>query len=128
MPLEAEAVTVDSLVPAELAAASNDDLDAALSLLDAPLKRRFHLAYRKAAKLRFVGRFDISADNECHASVGLQALPFDHPLCGGRGTDNRVAITSCRYREQPLLIQGPGAGAEVTAAALLDDVLRIANA
>jgi homoserine dehydrogenase len=128
VPLEADAVEVASLVPSELAAASNDDLDAALPLLDAPLKRCFQLAYRKGAKLRFVGRFEISADSECRASVGLQALPTDHPLCSGRGTDNRVAISSCRYREQPSLIQGPGAGAEVTAAALLDDVLRIANA
>jgi len=127
VPLEADAVAVESLVPSELATAGYGDLDAALPLLDAPLKRRFQLAYRKAAKLRFVGRFEISANNACHASVGPQALPSDHPLCGGRGTDNRVAITSCRYREQPLLIQGPGAGAEVTAAALLDDVLRIAN-
>ena len=40
-------------------------------------------------------------------------------------TDNRVAIWSDRYRQQPLVIQGPGAGAQVTAAALLDDVLAI---
>ena len=44
----------------------------------------------------------------------------------GQGSDNRVAIWSDRYRRQPLLIQGPGAGAAVTAAALLDDALRIA--
>ena len=43
----------------------------------------------------------------------------------GRGTDNRVAIHSDRYSQQSLLIQGPGAGAEVTAAALLDDVLSV---
>lgn len=49
-------------------------------------------------------------------------------IVGSLRTDHRVAIASCRYREQPLLIQGPGAGAEVTAAALLDDVLRIALA
>lgn len=59
------------------------------------------------------------------ASVALQALPAGHALRGGRGTDNRVAIWSDRYRDQPLVIQGPGAGAEVTAAALLDDVLAI---
>jgi len=57
--------------------------------------------------------------------VGLQDLTADHPLCGGSGTDNRVAIFSDRYADQPLVIQGPGAGAQVTAAALLDDVLRI---
>ena len=54
-------------------------------------------------------------------------LPEDHPLAGGAGTDNRVAIWADRYRGQPLVIQGPGAGAEVTAAALLDDVVRIAG-
>jgi hypothetical protein len=49
-------------------------------------------------------------------------LSFDAPR---GGTDNRVAIWSDRYRHQPLVIQGPGAGAEVTAAALLDDVLHL---
>ncbi len=123
LPLEAEQVQVDSLVPAALVAASMDRLYAQLPLLDAPLRARFQQAYRDGARLRFVGRFDANG-----ASVGLRALPASHPLCGGRGTDNQVAITSCRYLEQPLVIQGPGAGAEVTAAALLDDVLRIANA
>jgi homoserine dehydrogenase len=75
--------------------------------------------------LRFVGRFEHDARGRHRASVGLRALPATHALCGGSGTDNRVAIHSCRYAVQPLVIQGPGAGAEVTAAALLDDVLRI---
>ena len=118
--LSAEEVRVESLVPVELAALPVDALDGALDLLDAPLATRFKEAHRNGEKLRFLGRFDAEG-----ASVGLQALPADHPLCGGSGTDNRVAIFSDRYREQPLLIQGPGAGAEVTAAALLDDVLGI---
>ena len=120
--LEAHEVRVDSLVPAVLAAAADDELDAVLTSLDVPLRERYQDAYRDGAKLRFVGRFDISG-----ASVGLRALPADHPLCGGSGTDNRVAIHSDRYRDQPLVIQGPGAGAEVTAAGLLDDVIRIAQ-
>jgi len=120
--LEAHEIRVDSLVPADLAAAADDEIDARLSSLDAPLRERYQDAYRDSAKLRFVGRFD--ADG---ASVGLRALPADHPLCGGSGTDNRVAIHSDRYRDQPLVIQGPGAGAEVTAAGLLDDVIRIAS-
>jgi len=120
--LEAHEVRVDSLVPALLAAAADDELDAALASLDVPLRESYQDAYRDGAKLRFVGRFDASG-----ASVGLRALPADHPLCGGSGTDNRVAIHSDRYRDQPLVIQGPGAGAEVTAAGLLDDVIRIAS-
>ena len=115
-------VQVESLVPVGLAALPVGRLDGALDLLDAPLAARFKEAHRKGEKLRFLGRFDAEG-----GSVGLQALPADHPLCGGSGTDNRVAIFSDRYRDQPLLIQGPGAGAEVTAAALLDDVLGIAS-
>jgi homoserine dehydrogenase len=121
--LEAHEVQVDSLVPAALVAADGDALDAALPALDGPLRERFQQAWRDGARLRFVGGFDAQG-----ARVGLRALPADHPLCGGSGTDNRVAIASDRYRSQPLVIQGPGAGAEVTAAALIDDVLRISAA
>lgn len=120
--LQSEDVRVDSLVPDALAALPLTALDDELESLDAPLEQRFREAQREGAKLRFLGRFDSDG-----ASVGLQALPADHPLCGGGGTDNRVAIFSDRYPDQPLVIQGPGAGAEVTAAALLDDVLGIAR-
>lgn len=125
--LDADAVEVDSLVPATLAALTKDDVDAALPLLDAPLRERYAEAYKRGEKLRFVARLE-RGDNGCvRARVGLESLPADDPLAGGTGTDNRVAITCDRYRQQPLLIQGPGAGAHVTAAALLDDVLRIAS-
>ncbi|GGD35998.1 homoserine dehydrogenase [Pseudoxanthomonas indica] len=118
--LHAEQVQVESLVPASLASLSVTEFDARMEALDAPLAERFQQAEQAGAKLRFVGRFDSQG-----ASVGLQALPESHPFCAGGGTDNRVAIYSDRYAEQPLVVQGPGAGAEVTAAALLDDVLNI---
>jgi homoserine dehydrogenase len=121
--LEAEAVEVESLLPADLAAAAPEDLDSALSALDAPLRKRFRAAHRIGRRLRFLARLD----EHGKARVGLEVLTADDPLCAGRGCDNRVALWSSRYRQQPLLIQGPGAGAEVTAAALLDDVLRLAH-
>ncbi|WP_149194846.1 homoserine dehydrogenase [Luteimonas suaedae] len=123
LPLEPHAVRVESLLPEELARAALAQVDERLALLDAGLAERQRQARADGARLRFVGCFD-----DAGASVGLRALPDAHPLCAGRGTDNLVAIGSCRYREQPLVIRGPGAGAEVTAAALLDDVLRIARA
>lgn len=83
-----------------------------------PDHRKYAAAHRNGERLRFVARFDGTS-----ARVGLCALPPEHPLCAGGGTDNRVAIASCRYAARPLVIQGPGAGAEVTAAALLDDAL-----
>lgn len=121
--LEARDIRVSSLVPDALRDAPADAVDAQLNALDAPLRERFLTAYRSDARLCFVGRFDAGRG----ASVGLRALPMSNPLAGGYGTENRAAIFSDRYPERPLVIQGPGAGAQVTAAALLDDVLRIAR-
>lgn len=118
--LDAAEVRVESLVPPALDAVSIVELDRALPALDEPLRRRYAEAYRNGEVLRFIARHDAEGTR-----VGLESLPRDHPLAGGGGTDNRVALWSDRYREQPLVIQGPGAGAEVTAAALIDDVLRL---
>nr|WP_231118240.1 homoserine dehydrogenase [Lysobacter silvisoli] len=120
--LEAGEVQVSSLVPSELAILSAESVDAALPALDAPLRDRYAAAYKNGEKLRFIARLQDGA-----ARVGLESLPADHPLAGGAGTDNKVAIWSDRYSEQPLVVQGPGAGAAVTAAGLLDDVLRLAH-
>ena len=123
--LEPVDVRVDSLVPPALAALPQDAVDAALPQLDAPLHARFDAARRNGEHLCFVARLELSADGPPRARVGLEALPAQDPLAAGGGTDNRVTVWSDRYSDRPLLIQGPGAGAGVTAAALLDDVLGI---
>ena len=117
------ALPASALEVKDIAALAPDQVDAALPLLDAALRDRYAEAYKYGAKLRFIARLRAGGT----ATVGLEALAADHPLAGGAGTDNRVAIWSDRYPEQPLVIQGPGAGAGVTAAALLDDALRIAR-
>lgn len=117
-PIESGCVTVASLVPDALARLTAPEAVAQLELLDASLEKKLDEARAGCGSLRFVARLN----NGC-ASVGLEILDPDDPLGGGRGTDNRVAIWSDRYDQQPLIIQGPGAGAEVTAAALLDDAL-----
>lgn len=113
-------VEVGSLVPDLLAAAPVGDVDRLLGQLDKPLARLLASAQHEGKSLRFVARLEGG-----RARVGLEALAPGDPLHGGGGTDNRVAIWSDRYDRQPLVIQGPGAGAEVTAAALLDDVLQL---
>lgn len=118
--LEVDQVDVASLVPESLADLPASQLDAALPLLDEHIRRRYAEAYRNGEVLKFIARLENG-----HARVGLEALPREHPLASGAGTDNRVAIWSDRYRDQPLVVQGPGAGAEVTAAALFDDLLAI---
>jgi homoserine dehydrogenase len=118
--IESDQVEVGSLVPPALAAHLAADVDRNLHLLDGPLSELLAEARAKDCSLRFVARLDHGL-----ARVGLEKLCSGNALHGGRGTDNRVAIWSDRYRHQPLIIQGPGAGAEVTAAALLDDVLQL---
>lgn len=126
--LAQDAVQVESLVPPDLAVLPAHAVDAALPVLDAPLRARYADAYKRGECLRFIARLDCDVAGggaNPSARVGLEALPADHPLAAGGGSDNRVAIWSDRYRERPLVIQGPGAGAEVTAAGVLDDVLDI---
>ncbi|GGK12685.1 homoserine dehydrogenase [Pilimelia terevasa] len=123
-PLPSSAVRVESLLPPALARAGLAEVDAALDGLDAPMAARYATAAQAGRRLRYVAR--LAADGT--ATVGLEALAVADPLAGGGGCDNRVTILSDRYPDRPLVIQGPGAGAEVTAAALLDDVLRLAEA
>ena len=119
-PLESGCVDVASLVPGELSALTVSEAMENLELLDAPLQARLDKARERGGNLRFVARL-----NGGCAKVGLEILLPEDPLAAGRGTDNRVAIWSDRYATQPLIIQGPGAGAQVTAAALLDDALKL---
>jgi homoserine dehydrogenase len=119
-PLESEEVRVDSLLTPALQSAAAGEVDDALRELDGLLGERAARSAREGRVLRYVARFDAAG-----ARVGLESLAPDDPLAVGRGCDNRVAIWSTRYRDRPLQIQGPGAGAGVTAAALLDDLLRI---
>ena len=119
-PLESGSVDVASLIPNSLTGLSPIEALDRLELLDAPLQLKLEAARARGGSLRFVARLK----DGC-ARVGLEILDADDPLAGGRGTDNRVAIWSDRYERQPLVIQGPGAGAQVTAAALLDDALKL---
>lgn len=82
----------------------------------------YHHANQKGCKLKFVATFDYGK-----ASVGLEEIPFDHPFYNLEGKDNIVLFYTDRYSEQPLLIKGAGAGAEVTASGIFADVLRLST-
>ena len=118
--IESDEVDVRSLVPEVLRSVPLRRLDAELHHIDAPIAALQDEAAASGKRLRFVARFEGGK-----ARVGVEALLPGDPISGGNGTDNRVAIWSDRYSTQPLVIQGPGAGPEVTAAALLDDVLAL---
>jgi aspartokinase/homoserine dehydrogenase 1 len=59
--------------------------------------------------------------------VGLVEVPPGSPFAGLTGTDNQVAFTTLRYRSNPLVVQGPGAGLDVTAAGIFNDLAELAG-
>jgi aspartokinase/homoserine dehydrogenase 1 len=79
-------------------------------------------AQEKNCQLKFVAEF-----NDGKAKVGLQEIPKGHPFYDLKGKDNIVMFYTRRYPEQPMIIKGAGAGADVTAAGLFADIIRIAN-
>ena len=78
---------------------------------------------KQGRQLRYIARFEAGGE----ASVGLEAVEPDHPFCNINLTDNIVQFKSDRYSANPLVVQGPGAGPEVTAAGVFADLLRLAN-
>jgi bifunctional aspartokinase / homoserine dehydrogenase 1 len=123
-PVTLDAVAVKSLVPPALARGGTAQFMKRLPELDLPMQRRLEAARRKQKVLRFVARME----KKGRATVGLTELSPDHPFAHGRLTDNVVQFTSARYRKNPLVVQGPGAGPEVTAGGVFADVLRLAKA
>lgn len=122
--LSLDAVEVQSLVPEALRDADRDGFMAGLSALDAPMQAALETARGKGCVLRYVARLEAGGT----ARVALQELPTDHAFAHLRLTDNCVQFTTHRYRDNPLVVQGPGAGPEVTAAGVFSDLLRLAAA
>jgi aspartokinase/homoserine dehydrogenase 1 len=121
--LELGDVAVESLVPASLRTSSAEDFMRRLSEFDAAIAERHARAHNEGRVLRYVAKLD----RERRASVGLAELPRDHAFAHLRLTDNIVQFGTRRYRDNPLVVQGPGAGPEVTAAGVFADLLRVAS-
>ena len=73
-------------------------------------------------QLKYVAEF-----NNGKAKVGLKEIPQGHPFYNLKGKDNIVMFYTQRYPEQPMIIKGAGAGADVTASGLFADIIRIGN-
>jgi homoserine dehydrogenase len=119
--LGVDEVQVESLVPEPLRAITAEQFLARLTELDEPLAARHVEAKSRGNVLRFLARLN----QRGKARVGIAEVPVTHPAARLYGTDNQFALTTTRYNTQPLVIQGPGAGPEVTAQALLGDVLAL---
>ena len=91
--------------------------------LDSLFIKKLNEAKGQDKTLRYVAKID---ENK-KASVQLLFYPTKHPFARLAGSDNMIIFTTERYNNQPLVIQGPGAGPEVTAAGVFSDLLRLSS-
>lgn len=121
--IELSDVRVESLVPAALTEVSIEEFLRKLPTYDDEMRARFERAKADGKVLRHVGR--VSADGA--ASVGVVELDAKHAFANIALTDNVVRFQTRRYNTNPLIVQGPGAGPEVTAGGVFADLLRLAS-
>ncbi|EEC83417.1 hypothetical protein OsI_28878 [Oryza sativa Indica Group] len=123
--LELSDIPVRSLVPEALRSCSTaDEYMQKLPSFDQDWARESKDAEAAGEVLRYVGVVDL-VNKE--GQVELRRYKKDHPFAQLSGSDNIIAFTTSRYKEQPLIVRGPGAGAEVTAGGVFSDILRLAS-
>lgn len=123
LPLESVDVEIENILPTSCQeAASIDDFFDALEKED----EYFNKLRDKALAENKVLRMIASLDNG-KATISLQSVTTDHPFYTLSGSDNMIVFTTERYKERPLVIRGPGAGAEVTAAGVFAEIISVSN-
>ena len=122
MKLELANVALEGLIPSELASCPADEFMNRLGELDAPMLARLEAARKTGRVLRYVAALDAGTGK---ATVGLVELERSHPFANINLTDNIVQFVTSRYHQNPLVVQGPGAGPAVTAGGVFADLLRV---
>lgn len=121
--LELSDIDVENLVPEDCQQAKSlEEFYQKLQKHDQYFQNLYQQAHQDNKRLRYIASFDGQK-----AQVKLQAVDKDHPFYNLSGTDNIISIKSHYYNNTPLVVRGPGAGAGVTAAGVLADIIRIAN-
>jgi aspartokinase/homoserine dehydrogenase 1 len=120
--IEMDDIANNSFMPASCMQGSVEDFYAAMAKEEAHFKQLYEKAYAEGCKLKFVASF-----NDGKAAVGLQHIDPKHDLYHLYGKDNVVLFYTDRYKEQPMVVKGAGAGAEVTASGVFADIMRVAN-
>ena len=119
---EQEDVEKHLFVPEDIMNSSIDDFWRRLHELDSDFEARRKVLESEGKRWRFVARMEMGK-----MSVGLEAVDSHHPFYGLEGSNNIVLLTTERYREYPMLIQGYGAGAAVTAAGVFANIISTSN-
>lgn len=120
--LEQEEVEKHLFVPDDFFEGSLDDFWQKVPALDEDFEKRRKVLEAENKHWRFVAKLENGK-----ASVGLQEVGMNHPFYGLEGSNNIILLTTERYNEYPMMIQGYGAGASVTAAGVFADIMSIAN-
>lgn len=110
------------LTKKNLESGSVDDFYSTLVEDEDHFQKLYKSANDKGSQLKYVAEL---VDGK--AKVGLKEIPADHPFFNLRGKDNIVMFYTNRYKEQPMIIKGAGAGADVTASGLFADIIRAGN-
>jgi aspartokinase/homoserine dehydrogenase 1 len=119
--MELDDVSVESLVPASLTeGAFSQQFFDAYAAHDAEMTRCLRRARARGAVLRYVGTFERG-----RARAEIRQFPRDHRFATTTGSDNIIAFTTNRYARTPLVVQGPGAGADVTAMGVFSDIFKL---
>ena len=121
--LEIDDIKNESFLPDRcLKAKSIEDFFKTLTAEETHFKVLLKSALKADCKLKYVAQFE-----DGKAKVGLQHIEKEHPFYNLEGKDNIVLFYTDRYADQPLIIKGAGAGAEVTASGIFADIIRIGN-
>lgn len=120
--IEQDDVVKNLFIPQDMLDGSIQDFWKNLPSLDSEFEKKRRLLETNGQRWRFVAKMDHGK-----TSVSLEAVGRHHPFYGLEGSNNIVLLTTERYREYPMLIQGYGAGAGVTAAGVFANIMSIAN-
>ena len=120
--VEQSDVVKQLFMPDDFFEGSLEDFWKRLPSLDADFERRREILEKEKKRWRFVASMEMGK-----TKVSLEAVSERHPFYGLEGSNNIVLLTTERYKEYPMLIQGYGAGAGVTAAGVFANIMSIAN-
>jgi homoserine dehydrogenase len=114
---------VQSLIPKELeSCSSGDEFLEKLPQYDDQMEKLKAEAEKEGKVIRFVGSVDVPNNK---VKVGLEKFDTSHPIAALKGSDNIIAFYTKRYGDNPLIIQGAGAGGEVTAMGVTADLVKV---
>lgn len=121
--MEMDDVVIENILPAPcLKAKTVEEFFVQLEKNNDVFSKRREEADKAGKVLRFIAKLE-----DGKATVSLQSVDTAHPFYSLSGSDNMISFTTERYKDRPLVVKGPGAGAEVTAAGVFADILRISN-